>query len=203
MEEAPHGCSKGAVSGNLFINTNHVRQALYRKKRMDYQKDKDVVKSVKLWFKEIEDKGGKTMFVEDATLTGFAYGWCTKFQLKVNVVHAGSIHTGSSSNLQDYLSWPFPSLFQVMSENTNIYCMDSTHKTAKDIAPIEEGSKIHNSVYLFTLLVKDKDIHQGIPVAFMACKSESRYLYNYICIMPRVVHRSFLTMCFFFVPCND
>ncbi|KAG0351455.1 hypothetical protein BGZ54_003249, partial [Gamsiella multidivaricata] len=34
------------------------------------------------WFKEIEDKGGKTMFIEDATLTGFAYGWCTKFQLK-------------------------------------------------------------------------------------------------------------------------
>ncbi|KAF9536156.1 hypothetical protein EC957_012347, partial [Mortierella hygrophila] len=108
---------------------------------MDYQKDKDVVKSVKLWFKEIEDKGGKTMFVEDATLTGFAH---------------------------------FPPLLQVMSENTNIYCMDSTHKTAKDIAPIEEGGKIHNSVYLFTLLVKDKDVHQGIPVAFMACKSESR-----------------------------
>ncbi|KAF9137410.1 hypothetical protein BG015_002733, partial [Linnemannia schmuckeri] len=115
------------------------------KREMGYQKDKDVVKSVKLWFKEIENKGGKTMFVEDATVTGFAYGWFTKFQLKV------------------------------ISENTNIHCMDSTHKTAKDAAPIEERSKIHNSVYLFTLLVKDKDVQQGIPVAFMACKSESRY----------------------------
>lgn len=93
MEDAAHDQSKGVVSGNLFINTDHVRQALYRKKIMEYQKDKDVVKSVKLWFKDIEDKGGKTMFVEDATLTGFAYGWCTKFQRKVNVVHAGSIHT--------------------------------------------------------------------------------------------------------------
>jgi len=193
MEDAAHDRSKGVVSGNLFINTDHVRQAFYRKKRMGYQKDKDVVKSVKLWFKEIEDKGGKTMFVEDATLTGFAYGWCTKFQLKVNVVHADSIHTGSSSNLQDYLSWPFPSLFQVMSENTNIYCMDSTHKTAKDITPIKEGSRIHNSAYLFTLLVKDKDVHQGIPVAFMACKSESRYVFIF-CIVLRAVRRSFMQL---------
>ncbi|KAF8930864.1 hypothetical protein BGZ47_000346 [Haplosporangium gracile] len=108
---------------------------------MDYQRDKDVVKSVKFWFRKTEDKGGKSMFVEDATLIRFA---------------------------------PFPPLFQVLSENTNIYCMDSTHKTAKDIAPIEEGSKIHNSVYLFMLLVKDKDVHQGIPIAFMACKFESR-----------------------------
>jgi hypothetical protein len=81
------------------------------KKRMDYQKDKDVVKSVKLWFKEIEDKGGKTMFVEDATLTGFAYGWCTKFQLKVNVVHADSIHTNSSI-IQEYLSGFFLHCFR-------------------------------------------------------------------------------------------
>lgn len=64
-----------------------------------------------------------------------------------------------------------------MSENTNIYSIDSTHKTVKDITPIEEGSKVYNSAYLFTLLVKDKDIHQGIPVSFMTCKSESRYVF--------------------------
>ncbi|OAQ30166.1 hypothetical protein K457DRAFT_137269 [Linnemannia elongata AG-77] len=57
MEDAAHDRSKGVVSGNLFINTDHVRQALYRKKIMEYQKDKNVVKSVKLWFKDIEDKG--------------------------------------------------------------------------------------------------------------------------------------------------
>ncbi|KAI8594710.1 hypothetical protein EDD21DRAFT_421400 [Dissophora ornata] len=83
MEDAAHDRSKGVVSGNLFINTSHIRQVFSRKNRMSYQKDKDVVRSVKLWFREIEGKGGKTMFVEDATLTGFAYGWCTKFQLMV------------------------------------------------------------------------------------------------------------------------
>lgn len=57
MEDAAHDRSKGVVSGNLFINTDHVRQALYRKKIMEYQKDKNVVKSVKLWFRDIEDKG--------------------------------------------------------------------------------------------------------------------------------------------------
>jgi hypothetical protein len=61
-----------------------------------------------------------------------------------------------------------------MAENKTIYCMDSTHKTIKDIAPIEEGNKVHKSGYLFTLLIKDKDIRRGIPVAFLACKSESQ-----------------------------
>ncbi|KAG0075164.1 hypothetical protein BGZ93_004301, partial [Podila epicladia] len=86
--------------------------------------DKDVVQSVKSWFKKIEEEGGKTMF-------------------------------------------------NVMAENKTIYCMDSTHKTFKDIEPIKEGNKVHKSGYLFTLLIKDKDIKRGIPVAFLACKSES------------------------------
>lgn len=62
-----------------------------------------------------------------------------------------------------------------MSENTSGYCMDSTHKTVRDITPIDGDSKVFSPAYLFTLLVKDKDICQGIPVAFMVSKSESRY----------------------------
>jgi len=58
MEDVANCHSKEVVSGSLFINIDHVRQALYRKKRMDYQKDKDVVKSIKLWFREIEDVTG-------------------------------------------------------------------------------------------------------------------------------------------------
>ncbi|KAF9432124.1 hypothetical protein BGZ76_011236 [Entomortierella beljakovae] len=133
MEDAPHNYSNGVVSA-------------------EHQKDKNVAKSVKLWFKEIEDKSGKTMFVDDATLTGFEYGWCTKFQL------------------------------EIMSKNTSICCMDSTHMTAKDITPIKEDSKVFKSVYLFTLLVKDKDIQQGIPVAFMACKCVSQYFLFYFLV---------------------
>ncbi|KAG0048436.1 hypothetical protein BGZ83_006593 [Gryganskiella cystojenkinii] len=91
-----------------------------------YHKDHGAVKRVQLWLKEIEDKGGKTMFVEDATLTGFTYWWRTKFSAE-----------------------------------------------AKDITPIKKSSKAHNSVYLFTLLVKDKEIHQKIPDACMASESES------------------------------
>lgn len=52
--------------------------------------------------------------------------------------------------------------------------MDWTHKTLKDIVPVDENNAIHNSVYLFTLLVKDKVVHRGIPVAFMVSKSESQ-----------------------------
>lgn len=103
MEDVPYNHSFGIASGNLFIEPGHVRQILSRKKRMEYQKDKCVAKSVKLWFKEIEDKGGKTMFVEDSALTGFEYGWCTNFQLKVNHVAADSIRFGFSS-MYDHLS---------------------------------------------------------------------------------------------------
>jgi hypothetical protein len=51
---------------------------------------------------------------------------------------------------------------------------DSTHKTIKDIMPVEKGNRVHKSGYLFTLLVNDKNIKRGIPVAFLACKSESQ-----------------------------
>ncbi|KAF9178669.1 hypothetical protein BGZ51_007538 [Haplosporangium sp. Z 767] len=62
-----------------------------------------------------------------------------------------------------------------MAENKKIYSMSSTHKTIKDIVPTEESNKLHKSEYLFTLLVKDKNIKRGIPVASLACKSESQY----------------------------
>ncbi|KAF9932456.1 hypothetical protein FBU30_008159 [Linnemannia zychae] len=48
---------------------------------MHYQKDSSVTRSVKFWFKEIEDKNGKTMFVEDASLAGFALGWLSYYSI--------------------------------------------------------------------------------------------------------------------------
>ncbi|KAI8595199.1 hypothetical protein EDD21DRAFT_420903, partial [Dissophora ornata] len=99
------------MPSSLLIVQDEVRYALFKDRVIRYLMDEDVVKSVKSWFKKIEEEGGKTMFNADVYSTGFAYGWCTSFQLKL------------------------------MAENKKIYCMDSTHKTIKDIVPIEEGNK--------------------------------------------------------------
>jgi hypothetical protein len=60
-----------------------VRHALYRDRVKRYQMDKDVVQSIKSWFKKIEEEGGKTMLNVNVHSTGFAFGWCSSFQLKV------------------------------------------------------------------------------------------------------------------------
>ena len=54
--------------------------------------------------------------------------------------------------------------------------MDSIHKTIKDIVSFKEG-KEYESGFLFTLLVVDKVVKKGIPVAFLACKSESQWVF--------------------------
>ncbi|KAF9427925.1 hypothetical protein BGZ94_003820 [Podila epigama] len=58
MEGAGSDLAKGVVSGNMFINADHVRRAVCKKICEEYQKDKDVVRSVKLWFHKIEGGGG-------------------------------------------------------------------------------------------------------------------------------------------------
>jgi hypothetical protein len=65
-----------------------------------------------------------------------------------------------------------------MSTNRDIYCMDSTHKTVKGIKRVllDEGRIAFKPAYLFTLLVKDRTVMKGIPVSFMICPSESRYI---------------------------
>ncbi|KAG0059229.1 hypothetical protein BGZ92_006986, partial [Podila epicladia] len=103
------------MPSGLLIVQDKVRYALYRDRVKRYRMDEDVVQSVKSWFKKIEEEGGKTMFKVNVHSTGFACGWCTSFQLKV------------------------------MAANKTIYCMDSTHKTIKDIEPIKEGNKVHKS----------------------------------------------------------
>ncbi|KAF9081693.1 hypothetical protein BGX27_004815, partial [Mortierella sp. AM989] len=64
----------------------------------------------------------------------------------------------------------------VMSANHDIYCMDSTHNAVKGIKRVlsDEGRIAYKPAYLFTLLVKDRTVMKGIPVAFMICPSESR-----------------------------
>ncbi|KAF8907236.1 hypothetical protein BGZ58_006211, partial [Dissophora ornata] len=67
----------------------------------------------------------------------------------------------------------------IMSENKLIACMDSTHKTVKALRPVKEKSlehpPVHPSSYLFTILVKDRQVQRGIPIAFMITNSESKY----------------------------
>lgn len=67
---------------------------------------------------------------------------------------------------------------KVMAENTDIFCMDSTHKTVRHLRPIEESGKEYKSGYLFTLLVKDRVVQKSILIAFLICGSESRYLFD-------------------------
>jgi hypothetical protein len=54
--------------------------------------------------------------------------------------------------------------------------MDSTHKIVRSMKPDESKKKVFTSGYLFTILVKDKNVQMGIPVAFMICSSESTYV---------------------------
>lgn len=51
--------------------------------------------------------------------------------------------------------------------------MDSTHRVVKSLRPDPENKKAHGTAYLFTILVKDRQAHSGIPIAFMVCNSES------------------------------
>ena len=61
-----------------------------------------------------------------------------------------------------------------MEDNTDIVCMDSTHNTTKDIRPVPDAPKAFKKALLFTLVVKDRLIRKGIPVAFMISSSESQ-----------------------------
>jgi len=60
-----------------------------------------------------------------------------------------------------------------MKDNDTISCMDSTHKTVKSLKPSKDKDKVFASAYLFTILVKDRNVQRGIPIAFMICSSES------------------------------
>ncbi|KAF9964847.1 hypothetical protein BGZ73_001701, partial [Actinomortierella ambigua] len=71
----------GTVPNGFHITYDSVRGALYRHKAELYQKDKDVVKSVKLWLEDVERKGGKTLFKPEYQ-RGFLVAWTSAFQRK-------------------------------------------------------------------------------------------------------------------------
>jgi hypothetical protein len=67
-------------------------------------------------------------------------------------------------------------VLQIMGDNKLIACMDSTHKTVKSLWPSEDNHKVHSDSHLFTLLVKDRKLLKGVPIAFMITNTESRYV---------------------------
>ncbi|KAF8946225.1 hypothetical protein BGZ47_001047 [Haplosporangium gracile] len=60
-----------------------------------------------------------------------------------------------------------------MGNNKGILCMDFTHRVVKSLKPDPINEEVHGTAYLFTILVKDREAHSGIPIAFMVCNSES------------------------------
>lgn len=62
-----------------------------------------------------------------------------------------------------------------MGQNRVIACMDSTHKAVKGLT-YDGDTKVFKSGFLFTLLVKDRNLQKGIPISFMICNSESQYV---------------------------
>ncbi|KAI8601845.1 hypothetical protein EDD21DRAFT_353285 [Dissophora ornata] len=122
-----------------------VRQVLYDRQPESFRKDRDVEKSVELWLSEIQKDSGKTMFLKNqhGDTNNFVIAWSTSFQL------------------------------QVMVDNTDIACMDSTHKVVRKLHPAKDGTHVYESAFLFTLLVKDRFSKKGIPISFMICSNES------------------------------
>ncbi|KAI8362209.1 hypothetical protein B0O80DRAFT_95336 [Mortierella sp. GBAus27b] len=55
-----------------------------------------------------------------------------------------------------------------MMEDSLIACLDSTHGVAKPLRKDNDAS-----VYLFAIMVKDRVLHKGFPIAYMLCSSES------------------------------
>ncbi|KAF9158622.1 hypothetical protein BGX20_003308, partial [Mortierella sp. AD010] len=127
----------------LLIKYDDIRTAAYRQHLKVYRKHKGVVTSVRLWLEHIESTGGKGRFVDKEDKQNFMIAWCTKFQLKI------------------------------MGDNKLIACMDSTHKTVKSLWSSEDNHKVHSDAYLFTLLVKDRKLLKGVPIAFMITNTES------------------------------
>ncbi|KAF9432770.1 hypothetical protein BGZ76_010355 [Entomortierella beljakovae] len=71
------------------------------------------------------------------------------------------------------VSWSTEFQLKAMDQNTLIACMDSTHKTVKELK-CDENLKVYKSSFLFTLLVKDRNFQKGIPISYMICNSESK-----------------------------
>ncbi|KAF8928324.1 hypothetical protein BGZ47_001695, partial [Haplosporangium gracile] len=62
---------------------------------------------------------------------------------------------------------------KIMADNKGIVCMDSTHRTVKLLNSDPKNPRVHGTAYLFTVLVKDRQLRSGISTASMICNSES------------------------------
>jgi len=64
-----------------------VRTVAYRQKIKSSRKSLNPSLSVKLWLDQIEQEGGKSMFIEQVPEFSdhFVFAWSTKFQLKVSL----------------------------------------------------------------------------------------------------------------------
>ncbi|KAF8917319.1 hypothetical protein BGZ58_005122, partial [Dissophora ornata] len=120
-----------------------------------FRKDRDVEKSVELWLSEIQKDSGKTMFLKNqhGDTNNFVIAWSTSFQL------------------------------QVMVDNTDIACMDSTHKVVRKLHPAKDGTHVYPIVHWLTWLkdncgfrtsgfMVDCSVveHAGIKAVFTKCR---------------------------------
>ncbi|KAF9584081.1 hypothetical protein BGW38_007631 [Lunasporangiospora selenospora] len=72
------------------------------------------------------------------------------------------------------VAWCTKFQLEIMQRNRIIACMDSTHKVVRPLMP--DGKKVKDASALFTILVKDIVLHQGIPIAYLICNTESTFL---------------------------
>ena len=82
----------------FLINYDHIRGGMYRARTKASQKDKDVVKSVEKWIKQIEEDKGRGIFLDkiDEDPKHFMIAWCSAFQLQVmlcNIINESLHHT--------------------------------------------------------------------------------------------------------------
>ncbi|KAF8924569.1 hypothetical protein BGZ47_003923, partial [Haplosporangium gracile] len=61
----------------------------------------------------------------------------------------------------------------IMADNKGTVCMDSAHRTVKSLNPDPKDPRVHGAAYLFTVLVKDRQLRSGISTASMVFNSES------------------------------
>jgi len=141
-------------------------------------KDKDIVISVDRWMKTIEEKGGKGWFNDciNGNPKLYMIAWCTKFQLEVRATRPLACRNLWASVLLIVFTI---TILKVMKDDSLISCVDSTRGIARSLRPEKTERTRKNkrdfdtSAYLFTILVKDRVLQKGIPVAYMLCSSES------------------------------
>ncbi|KAI8601365.1 hypothetical protein EDD21DRAFT_289906, partial [Dissophora ornata] len=132
-----------AAPPGMLITYNDVRGAIYRQRKKVYQKASDITDSVKLWITTIHQDGGQGKFLNGV---------------------------GDSPN-KFLIAWS--TLFQLKVKiSRKTPCIDSTHMAVKSLKSGGDTVQAYTSSFLFTILVKDRNVQKGIPIAYMFCNSE-------------------------------